>query len=155
MSLAVWWFLGALVLFLIEMITPGLFFFACLAVGALLAGVAAWLGAGPWVVWGIFFVSSTLLVLLVAPLARRWTRNLPTDRVGLDALPGQRARVVESVDPESGRGQVRLENGALWRAVAEVPIAQDSWVQVLEVVGTRLRVNLLPPPSPPKESDHA
>jgi len=139
---AVWWVLSALVLFLIEMITPGLFFFACMAVGALLAGLVTWLGLGPIWAWAVFFGSSTLLVLAVAPLARRWLKRIPPSPVGLDAMVGRRARVVEAIDPTTGQGQVRVENGAHWRAIAEDPIPVDTWVQILEVVGTRLRVSL-------------
>jgi len=139
---AVWWVLSALVLFLIEMITPGLFFFACMAVGALLAGLVTWLGLGPVWAWTVFFGSSTILVLVVAPLARRWLKRIPPSPVGLDAMVGRRARVVEAIDPTTGQGQVRVENGAHWRAIAEDPIPVDTWVQILEVVGTRLRVSL-------------
>jgi membrane protein implicated in regulation of membrane protease activity len=137
---ALWWLVLSLVLLVIEMVTPGLFFFACLAVGALLAALAVWLGAGVTGSWTVFFVSSAALILIVAPLARRWMKRIPPSPVGLDAMVGQRARVVEALDPTSGKGQVRLENGACWRATAEVPIAADTWVQILEVVGTRLRV---------------
>jgi len=139
---AVWWVLTALVLFLIEMITPGLFFFACMAVGALLAGLVTWMGMGPIWAWTVFFGSSTILVLAVAPLARRWLKRIPPSPVGLDAMVGRRARVVEAIDPTTGQGQVRVENGAHWRAIAEDPIPVDTWVQILEVVGTRLRVSL-------------
>jgi len=85
-------------------------------------------------------VGSGLLVLVVAPLARRWMKRLPPSPVGLDALVGQRARVIEAIDPVSGTGQVRLEGGAVWRATAGEPIPSDSWVVVRKVVGTRLEV---------------
>lgn len=134
------WLLAAVVFLVIEMITPGLFFFACLAVGALLAAGAGWLGFGGTASWIVFLVGSTLLVLAVAPLARRWMKRMPHTPVGLGALEGQRARVVEALDPDRATGQVRLENGALWRAISTEPIPADTWVRVLEVTGTRLRV---------------
>ena len=152
---AIWWVLVALVLFLIEVITPGLFFFACLAAGALLAALVSWLGVAPVWAWTTFFGSSTALVLIVAPLARRWMKRMPLHPVGLDALAGQRARVIEALDPETGKGQVRLENGALWRAMADGPIPMDTWVQILEVTGTRLRVAIPSEPVSTKESSHA
>jgi len=136
-----WWLVFSLILLVIEMVTPGLFFFACLAVGALLAALVVWLGGGSATSWVVFFGSSAALIMIVAPLARRWMKRIPPSPVGLTSLTGQRARVVETLDPATGKGQVRLENnGALWRAVADGPIPQDTWVQVLEVVGTRLRV---------------
>lgn len=145
---ALWWLLSALLLLVIEMITPGLFYFACLGGGALLAAAAVGLGAGPGLSWGVFFAGSTLLVLLVAPLARRWLRRLPASPVGLDAMTGQRAHVLEALDPATGKGLVRLESGARWRAVAKEAIPAGTWVEILGVTGTRLRVrNLSTPPT--------
>ncbi len=134
------WLIAAVVFFVIEMVTPGLFFFACLAVGALLAALTAWMGWSGLANWMVFLGSSTLLVLIIAPLARRYMRRMPTEPVGLGALQGQRARVVERLDPDQGTGQVRLENGALWRAVSDAHIPEATWVRVLDVTGTRLRV---------------
>ena len=148
---ATWWLLFSLILLVIEMVTPGLFFFACLAVGALFAALAAGLGASHVTSWIVFFLSSAALILAAAPIARRWMKGIPSSSVGLGSLPGQRARVVESLDPATGKGQVRLDNGALWRAVSKEPIPQDTWVQIQEVVGTRLRVN--PFPSQPSQQE--
>lgn len=67
-------------------------------------------------------------------------KRISPSPVGLDAMAGQRACVVESVDPDTGEGQVRLESGALWRATADTAIPAGTWVDVLAVVGTRLRV---------------
>lgn len=137
---ALWWLILSLLLLVIEMVTPGLFFFACLAAGALAAALAAWLGAGALAAWAIFFGSSALLILIVAPLARRFMKRIPASPVGLDSMVGQRAMVVETVDPATGKGQVRLDTGALWRAVSETVVPEGAWVVVLEVVGTRLKV---------------
>jgi membrane protein implicated in regulation of membrane protease activity len=145
------WLLFSLVLLVIEMVTPGLFYFACFAVGALIAALAVWLGAGPFTSWIIFFGCSSILILVVAPIARRWMKRLPPSPVGLDSMTGQRARVVEALDPATGKGQVRLENAAFWRAISDVPIATDSWVEIVEVVGTRLRVRLHPDEPSSKE----
>lgn len=148
---ALWWLIASIAFLVIEMVTPGLFFFACMAVGALAASLASWLGAGPWTTWGIFFLTSTLLVLIVAPLARRWMNRIPPSPVGLDSLAGQRAYVIQALDPATGDGQVRLETGALWRGISDRPIPTDTWVIVQEVTGTRLRVRLPETSNPTKE----
>jgi len=137
-----WWVIAAVVLLVLEMVTPGLFFFACLAAGALVAALAALLGAGTWVIWMTFFLASLALVLVVTPLARRYTRGVATEPVGLDALRGQRAMVVDGISRATGQGQVRLAHGALWRAFAEEDIPEGCWVEVIGVVGTRLKVGL-------------
>lgn len=151
---ATWWLVFSLILLVIEMVTPGLFYFACLAAGALLAALAVGLGAGPITSWIVFFGGSAALVLTVAPLARRWMARMPRSPVGLDSLVGQRARVVEALDPTTGRGLVRLESGALWSATSETPINADSWVLVLTVAGTRLRVRTEPNESIVKGASH-
>lgn len=148
---ALWWLIASVVFLVIEMVTPGLFFFACMAVGALAAALASWMGGGPWTVWGVFFLTSTLLVLIIAPLARRWMHRIPPSPVGLGSLAGQRARVIQAIDPSTGEGQVRLDTGALWRGIADQPIPADRWVEILEVTGTRLRVRLLEASNPTKE----
>lgn len=135
-----WWVIAAVLLLVLEMITPGLFFFACLAAAALVAALAAALGGGPWVVWLTFFLATIALLLVVTPLARRILRR--TEPVGLDALRGQRALVVDALSSRTGQGQVRLASGALWRAFAEQDIAEGAWVEILGVVGTRLKVAL-------------
>lgn len=139
---ALWWLIAFVILLVVEMVTPGLFFFACLAGGALVTALVTWMGAGPLASWLTFFGTSTVLVLGVAPLARRWLKQIPPSPVGLDAMVGRRARVVEAIDPTTGQGQVRVENGAQWRAISDDPIPTETWVQILEVVGTRLRVSL-------------
>ena len=135
------WLVIAIALFVIEMLTPGLFFFACFGAGALAAWLTAMLGAPAWAAWAIFFAASFLLILLVAPIARRWMKKHTTVPVGLDSLEGQSAQVIESVDPATGKGQVRLANGAIWRAICDQPIAEGSQVKINCVIGTRLQVS--------------
>ncbi|MCE1229516.1 MAG: NfeD family protein [Firmicutes bacterium] len=139
------WLAIAAVLLIIEIATPGLFFFACLGVGAFLAGLAAWLGAAMWLQWTVFFGSSLLLVVTVAPLARRFLKRHSHTPVGLDSLKGQRAYVLQAISPTTGQGQVRLGNGAIWLALSDVEVPQDQWVEVLEIRGTRLFVHPVQP----------
>jgi membrane protein implicated in regulation of membrane protease activity len=138
---ALTWLVIAIVLLVIEMVTPGIFFFACFSVGAFAATLAAFLGCPSWAVWVIFSSVSILLIFLVAPLARRWMKKIPSTPVGLDSLEGQRAQVIEPIDPGTGKGQVRLSNGAIWRAMSDLPIAEGSHVEIVCITGTRLQVN--------------
>lgn len=138
------WLIAAIALLAIEIITPGLFYFACLAVGALIAAFCAWMGCSSGICWTVFFVSSALLVVIIAPLAKRYMKHLKTEPVGLDKLLGQKAYVIEAIDPASGKGQVRLESGEIWRAMSEETVASDCWVEILAITGTRLRVKTLP-----------
>jgi len=135
------WLVLGIILLVIEMLTPGLFFFACFSAGAFAASLFALLGVPLWATWAIFFVVSTFAILIVVPIARRWVKKNPSVRVGLDSLEGQSAQVIEAIDPASGKGQVRLTNGSIWRAISDMPIAEDSQVRINCVTGTRLQVS--------------
>ncbi len=139
---ALLWFIAFLLFLGMEMLLPGGCYFACLALGALGASVIA-LGAGPFWAIAVFFVGTVLGVLLAAPVARRWMRRIPGRPVGYDAMRGQRARVVEPLDPATGTGMVRLAAGVNWLATAEELIPAGAWVEVVAVTGTRLRVRPL------------
>jgi membrane protein implicated in regulation of membrane protease activity len=138
---AIGWLVTAIVLLVIEMLAPGIFFFACFSVGGFAASLAAFLGCPDWAVCSIFFSVSVLLVFLVAPVAKRWMKKIPPTPVGLDSLEGQKAQVIEPIDPSTGKGQVRLSNGAIWRAVSSLHIAEGAQVEIICVTGTRLQVN--------------
>jgi membrane protein implicated in regulation of membrane protease activity len=140
MSFLAWLVLGILLLVL-EMLTPGVFFIACLGVGALAASLMALVGSPAWVHWVVFFAVSFLLVLFVAPIARRWMKKMPSAPVGLDSVEGQVAHVIEDVDPDTGKGQVRLANGSIWLVASDQPMAKGSRVEVKGITGTRLLVD--------------
>ena len=145
------WFLAFLLLLGAEMALPGGFHFAGLAVGALAAALAALLGCAMGGSVAVFFAVSLVAVAAAAPVARRWMRRIPHRPVGFDALSGQRARVVERLDPATGEGRVQLATGGSWAAGAEVPVPAGAWVEVVAVAGTRLRVRPLPEPFVPEE----
>ena len=142
MSFLGWLVLGILLLAL-EMVSPGVFYIACLGVGALAASLMALLGLQAWVHWAVFFLVSFLLILLVAPIARRWMKKMPSVAVGLDSVEGQVAHVIEDVDPETGKGQVRLANGSIWLVASDTAMAKGSRAEVKGITGTRLVVSPL------------
>jgi len=136
------WLIIAVVLFAVEMLTPGIFFFACFGAGALAASLLASFGVEAWASWSAFFAVSLLFVLLVAPMVRRWAKKIPSTPVGLDSLTGQEAHVLDPIDPATGKGQVRLANGSIWLAASESPVEAGATVEILSIVGTRLQVKM-------------
>jgi membrane protein implicated in regulation of membrane protease activity len=151
MSFLAWLVLGVLLLVL-EMLTPGVFFVACLGVGALVASLSALAGLPTWVDWAVFFSVSFLLVLFVAPIAKRWMKKMPSAPVGLDSVEGQIALVTEDVDPGTGKGQVRLANGSVWLVASDRSMAKGSRVEIKGITGTRLRVSQVSEDAPSRES---
>src|SRR2546423_12915127 len=107
----VFWILAAIVLAVGEMLTMG-FFLAPFAGGALLAALVDAAGGGTVLSWGIFIVTSLLLLLVVRPIARSHRRMPAQLRTGAAALIGRRGVVVERVANEEAGGAVRLDNRA-------------------------------------------
>jgi membrane protein implicated in regulation of membrane protease activity len=129
-----WWVVATLALGIAEVFTTFLVF-GMFAVGALAAALAASLGAGvvPQAVG--FVVVSAALLLVVRPIARRHMRAPPQQRLGVAALVGQRALVVERVDEYGGRVKI---GGEIWTARTIHPeqiLEPGTAVDVVEIQG--------------------
>lgn len=133
------WIMAAVVLFMIEILTPGAFFFACLGIGAVFAGLSTMLFPYPWLPWIAFAVISLLSIYTIRPFARKLFQPVE-QRTNVDALIGQKAYVTEAIEPPH-LGTVKVE-GEIWRAEAKEKIAAGSSVAVVAVKGTRLEVQL-------------
>lgn len=112
MHAALLWLIFALVLAGAEALT-GHMFLVMLGGGALAAALTSWLLDAPvWVDGAVFLVVSVLLLVVVRPpLRRRLTPNVP--RLGIEALEGKTALVLERVARDNG--QVKLD-GQVWTA---------------------------------------
>jgi membrane protein implicated in regulation of membrane protease activity len=107
------WFVGGLSLLLIEMITPGGFFFLFFGVAGLIVGLLSALGVGPdWVLLLLFSAMSvTSLLLFRGPLLRRLKGGQDGERV-VDSLVGAVAVLTEDL---AGNGQGKAElRGTSW-----------------------------------------
>jgi membrane protein implicated in regulation of membrane protease activity len=129
------WSLFAVVLAIGEIVTPGLFFLAPIAVAALAAALASALGAD-WVVDLIVFAAGSGVSLgVLRPLARRHIQMPPAMRTGAAALVGTRAIVTEQVDLNAGHVKI---GGEIWsaRALDESDVIEvGTHVQVAEIKG--------------------
>lgn len=112
MHAALLWLIFALVLAGAEALT-GHMFLVMLGGGALAAALTSWLlDSLVWVDGAVFLVVSVLLLVVVRlPLRRRLTPNVP--RLGIEALEGKTALVLERVARDNG--QVKLD-GQVWTA---------------------------------------
>lgn len=133
------WLITAVILFIIEILTPGAFFFACLAAGALFGGVAELLNLPFGLPYIIFALVSLVSIYTVRPIARKLFQG-HEKRSNVDALIGQKAWVTEAIRPQS-MGMVKID-GEIWRAEAKDEIPENTWVEVLSVNGTRLEVKI-------------
>lgn len=137
------WFLAAIALMVAEMFTAG-FWLACLAVGALVAGMTALVpGLGAAVQGMTFAVSSLLSMAGLRPRLMQYFQLGPGHgvRTGVDALLGKTAIVTERIEPRSGLGRVKVD-GEDWRgASADATVIEPGTpVTIIQVDGTTLMV---------------
>ena len=136
MSPGVAWLIAAIILLILEVFT-GTFFILWIGIAAFIAGIFAFF-APQWLAWVIFAVASVFLLWITRPLARRLHASLPV-RTNVDALIGQTAIVIETIDPIANIGRIRVGSDE-WRARADQVIERGQKVRVLAVEGTTLRV---------------
>ena len=139
MSPYVW--LGiAIALMVVEMMTVGLLTI-WFAIGALVAMILAFSGAG--LAWQItaFLVVSTAMLILTRPLVKKYINNKHV-KTNVDAIVGMKGRVVEAINGIEGTGAV-IVDGKTWSAKAEnetIIIPENTFVTVQEVHGVKLLV---------------
>ncbi|MGA5819348.1 NfeD family protein [Kitasatospora sp. NPDC094028] len=129
-----WWLLLAVVLGIPLVLTTAPEF-GMFGVGALAAAAVAGLGGGGVLQTLVFVVVSVALVAFVRPIAYRQLRKGAQVKMGIEALQGATAVVVESVDGEGGR--IKLK-GEIWSARALNPdqvFQPGQQVEVFEIQG--------------------
>ncbi len=142
------WIIAAAVFAVGEMASPGSFFLAPFAVGALVAAVLSFAGVDVAISWVVFIVVSIATLAALRPLARRLDRDALDHGVGARRLVGMRATVLRDIPGDAELGMVRIDREE-WRAQSTdgSPIAAGTTVRVAEVQGTRVMVAVEVPPT--------
>jgi inner membrane protein len=132
-----WWIL-ALVLAALELVTPALFFLG-IATGAFFTGLMAWTMPASWQVQLIFFVLFSFLSVF---LWRRGMAHHLTEKTDSSLNQGSRNHIGKTYPVTEaivgGRGKVRIGDG-VWVVEGE-DCAIGTVVQVVSVDGTVLKV---------------
>ena len=141
--LAVWhlWALAGLLLWIVEIFTPG-FVAGLIGTACLLAVPFAAAGAPLWLQLVVFALATALLALVVRPLVLRLFRRRGAEgATNVDALIGRTGLVTEGIDPDRGTGRVRL-GGESWGASTEggPPLEEGRKVVVRRVEGNKVIV---------------
>ncbi len=122
-----------------EMFVPGLFVLP-IGVGFLLtAPIAKWVAAP-----GIYFVLG-INMLVSFLIFQKWVKprfNRPHTKSNVDALIGQKAHVIETINFETGTGYVKVYADE-WRAISsdQSVIQKGSWVKILKMEGNTVTVS--------------
>ncbi|MEN9796222.1 MAG: hypothetical protein RLZZ150_1199 [Bacteroidota bacterium] len=111
------WYAAAVLLFVLEIITPG-FVLAPIALGALAAGIGAELGATLQWQLGLVVLGTGLGFVVVRPLLRRARPSSDTDgHEQTDELLGRVAVVTQLITSDGVHGEVEVDSSP-WRAVS-------------------------------------
>lgn len=119
------------------------------AFGSLAALITALLGgSGMWQT-GVFLLVSSILLLLLRPVVRKYfTPRL--SRTNVDSVIGSQGYVTETIDNNEARGQVKL--GAMYwtaRSSSGAPIQKDTLIRADRIEGVKVFVS---PAELPKHS---
>ncbi len=140
MSMTMFWLIVLVVLVVIELLTMGLttIWFAG---GALIATIAAVLGAPMVVQVILFLVVSAVLIIFTRPLAVKYF-NKDRVRTNAESLVGRQAIVISEIDNLQGIGQVNV-GGMEWSArtrIDGVRLPVGTVTTVLGINGVKLIV---------------
>lgn len=135
------WLIAGIVLFIIEIFTPG-FVLACFGLACLVACLVALSGFGIKLQLLFFSISSLFIFWQVRPFFVKYL-DTSKDKIktNVDALVGKKGIVSERIDPNTNRGRV-IVNGEDWRGVStdESVIEAGAKITVVKVEGTKLFV---------------
>ena len=135
----IFWLIVFVALLVIEIATLGLttIWFAA---GALVAFLAAYIGFGVPVQVIIFLAVSNILLILTRPIAIKYF-NQERQKTNAESLIGQKAIVIEEVNPLQATGKVEV-NGMEWSAKTEESdrIEVSTVVSIKGIQGVKLIV---------------
>ncbi|HHY12109.1 MAG TPA: NfeD family protein [Firmicutes bacterium] len=136
------WIVVAVACVVIEIFTPS-FFILWFGVGALVASLAAGLGAGITWQFTVFIATSAALIPSTKRISSQWLSRRKETKTNIYGIVGRTGYVTKDIG-ESCPGQVRV-NGEVWTACSssETKIASGTKVEVLEVKGVHLVVKAL------------
>lgn len=134
------WLVIFVILVAVEIATMGLttIWFAG---GALLATIAAALGAPVWLQLVLFIAVSAVLLFFTRPIAVKYF-NKDRVRTNVESLIGKQAIVISEIDNLQGIGQVTV-NGQEWSArsaAGDIRLSVGAVVTILAINGVKLIV---------------
>lgn len=141
MEMIMLWIIFALMMLLLELVIPGLFYAMAFVLAAFFSAIFAWFGIGFFSQLVMFLCSSLVMLVLVYFVVRKilLTAN-SSSNVG--ALIGKRSIVVVALEPHK-KGQIKID-GEIWsaREVNNRYCEVGAVVKVVKIVGCHAVVSL-------------
>lgn len=137
---AVWF--GMLVLFIWLEAATVTMVSAWFAMGALASMITAFCGGQLWLQILVFFMVSTIFLLLLRPLAKKYLTPKIV-KTNVDSVIDAKGRVTESIDNISACGRVKI-GGMEWaaRSTDDSPIEAGTLIRVDRVEGVKVFVSI-------------
>ena len=137
------WIVLGVALIIAEIFTLGFFLF-WFGLGALGAGLAAMLGFGVPIQFGVFAVISVGLTVMSRTIFAKYLahRDEHTVKMGVDSLPGQVGTVTAASSGALNEGAVRVY-GSVWTAFPadeDIKLIEGEKVEVVSVKGSSILV---------------
>ncbi len=137
----IFWFVLALIMFVLEIFIPGFFFFF-FGLGALITSILSLLGLLPTLnLQLVSFIGFSLVSLIF--LRKHFIKIFrgKKDKLSVEnnELDGKTAVCIENIIPNEVSGKVEI-NGTNWSAFADVPIMKGSLVEVIKRKDLKLHV---------------
>lgn len=135
-----WWMYAAILMFIIEVFTPG-FIVACLGLGASAAALSAYLGFDFDVQLITFAVTTLLSLFIIRPLLYKKGAQTDLIKTNTEALINRKGLVTETIDNNTNTGRVSID-GDIWRAKSYTneKIEVNEKVEVISILSTIVTV---------------
>ena len=132
-----WWMYIGLLLFILEVFTPG-FILACLGIGSFIAALSAFLGCSMDIQLLVFSLSTLVSLFLIRPIL--YKKSESKLKTNTEALIGRVGTVSEKIDYFTS-GRVSID-GDQWKAISATSIALEppEKVVVTEINSTIITV---------------
>jgi membrane protein implicated in regulation of membrane protease activity len=140
------WLALAIILFIIEIVTPGGFVLACLGMSCLASGASSYLGFSVTIQIITFSITSLTLFFGIRPLfSKYFIQSANGIKTNVEALVGRTGLVSERIDPATNKGRVLL-GGEDWKgvSVSDQVIDVGEKVIVVKVDGAKLVIQHFP-----------
>ncbi|HJM32552.1 MAG: NfeD family protein [Acidimicrobiales bacterium] len=136
------WLVAAAAFIVGEITVAGTFFLLPFGLGAAVAAVFAFSGAGSATGWTIFVSVSVLATIAVRPIVRRLDATGDPISVGAERLIGQAGVVISDLSADADRmGAVRVGREE-WHAESSegIDLPVGTAIEVIDILGTRALV---------------
>lgn len=130
------WLLIIILLAIIEIFTIDLVTIWFIA-SALLALIISFFTNNFIIQFSVFVIFGIIFLILTRPIIKKM-KNKEKDKTNIDRIIGMKGIVTENIT-KNKPGEVKVD-GKLWTAYADKAIKKDSYVKVLTIESTKLKV---------------